>query len=125
MPDRKSLVVDASAVAALLFGEPEGEDMARRLTGRPLVAPLLLPFEVANVCLVKARRHPESRDALFAAHGLLGSLGIRLFPVEGDALVDLAERNGLTAYDAAYLLLARSLDAELVTLDRKLAAAAK
>lgn len=125
MPDRKSLVVDSSAVAALLFGEPEGEAVSRRLTGRPLVAPLLLPFEVANACLVKARRHPESRDALFAAHGLLGSLGIRLYPVAGEALVDLAQRTGLTAYDAAYLLLAHLLDADLVTLDRKLAAATK
>jgi predicted nucleic acid-binding protein len=37
--------------------------------------------------------------------------------------VDLAEATGLTAYDASYLWLARTLNAELVTLDRKLAAA--
>ena len=39
------------------------------------------------------------------------------------AVLDLAERTGLTAYDASYLWLARELKAELVTLDRKLAAA--
>ncbi|HZT90151.1 MAG TPA: type II toxin-antitoxin system VapC family toxin [Stellaceae bacterium] len=39
------------------------------------------------------------------------------------ASLDLAEAAGLTAYDASYLWLARALGAELVTLDRKLAAA--
>jgi predicted nucleic acid-binding protein len=35
----------------------------------------------------------------------------------------LAERKRLSAYDAAYLWLAKELGAELVTLDRRLAAA--
>jgi predicted nucleic acid-binding protein len=39
------------------------------------------------------------------------------------ASLALAEATGLTAYDASYLWLARSLGGELVTLDRKLAAA--
>jgi predicted nucleic acid-binding protein len=43
--------------------------------------------------------------------------------VEHPAILDLAEPTGLTAYDASYLWVARSLNAELVTLDRKLAAA--
>jgi predicted nucleic acid-binding protein len=42
--------------------------------------------------------------------------------VDHAAVPDLAEATGLTAYDASYLWLARELKAELVTLDRKLAA---
>lgn len=38
--------------------------------------------------------------------------------------LDLAERHGLTAYDAAYLATAISADASLLTLDRDLAIAA-
>jgi hypothetical protein len=45
-------VVDASALAALLFGEPEAEDVVRRLDGARLGAPGLLVFELANVCVV-------------------------------------------------------------------------
>jgi predicted nucleic acid-binding protein len=41
------------------------------------------------------------------------------------AVLRLANESGITVYDAAYLWLARELDAELVTLDRKLAEAAK
>jgi predicted nucleic acid-binding protein len=39
------------------------------------------------------------------------------------ASMEFAEAPGLTACDASYLWLARALGAELVTLDRKLAAA--
>jgi uncharacterized protein with PIN domain len=45
-------VVDASALAALLFGEPEADLVAGQLDGARLVAPSLLAFELANVCLV-------------------------------------------------------------------------
>ena len=45
------VVVDASAVAALIFGEPEAEVVSARLEGFDLAAPALLPFEVANVAV--------------------------------------------------------------------------
>ena len=43
-------VVDASALAALLFGEPEAEAVAALIDESQLVAPSLLAFELANVC---------------------------------------------------------------------------
>jgi hypothetical protein len=63
-------VVDASAVAALLFGEPEADAIAGRLDDARLVAPGLLAFELANVCLVKMCRHPDERSGLWAAFRL-------------------------------------------------------
>ena len=61
-------VVDASAAAALLFGEPEAETVAARLEGADLRAPALLPFEVASVAWKKIRIHPRSRTANPRAH---------------------------------------------------------
>ena len=117
-------VVDASALAALLFGEPEAEAIAARLDGARLVAPSLLGFELANVCLIKARRHPEQREALTAAFRLRTRLGVKEAPVDHDGTLEVAAATDLTAYDAGYLWLARQLGAELVTLDRQLAEAA-
>lgn len=114
-------VVDASALAALLFGEPEAEDVAGRLGDARLVAPALLGFELANVCLIKSRRHPEQQAALMAALRLRGRLGVEQVAVDHDGTVQLATATGLTAYDASYLWLSRELGAELVTLDRQLA----
>jgi len=116
-------VVDASAFAALLFAEPEAEAIAERLEGARLAAPALLDFELANVCLTKIRRQPGQREALRAAFRLAHRLKVETVAVDHAAALDLAEATGLTAYDASYLWLARALEAELVTLDRKLAAA--
>jgi predicted nucleic acid-binding protein len=117
-------VVDASAMAALLFGEPEAEGVAERLGDARLVGPLLLGFELANVCLLKCRRHPEQAPALRQAFRLRTRLGVEEVAVDHEGAIDLAIATGLTIYDASYLWLSRQLDAEVVTLDRRLATVA-
>jgi predicted nucleic acid-binding protein len=116
-------VVDASALAALLFGEPQAEAVAGQLGDARLVAPALLGFELANVCLIKARRHPDQRPALTAAFRLRDQLAVEEVTVDHDDALELASATGLTAYDASYLWLTRQLEAELVTLDQQLARA--
>jgi len=118
-------VVDASALAALLFGEPEAELVAEQLTGARLLAPSLIGFELANVCLIKSRRHPELRAALNTAFRLRSQLAVEERPVDHDDVLELAAATGLTVYDASYLWLARHLDAGLVTLDKQLSKAAE
>jgi predicted nucleic acid-binding protein len=114
-------IVDASALAALLFGEPEAEAIAGRLAGARLIAPALLSFELTNVCLIKCRRHPDQKLPLMAAFRLRDRLGVDEVAIDHGAVLELASETGLTAYDASYLWLARQLKAELVTLDRQLA----
>lgn len=119
------LVVDASAVAALVFVEPEADELAARLRGADLAAPQLLAYEVANVAAVKLRRRLVARQAAAAALALFGRLDVRLHPVAAGDAFDTAAETGLTAYDGAYLWLARALRAPLVTLDRRVARAAR
>lgn len=113
-------VVDASALAALLFGEPEADLVAGQFDGARHVAPSLLAFELANVCLVKCRRHPDQREALLAAFDLRDRLAVEEIAVDHAGALGIALNTGLTAYDASYLWLARQLGAELVTLDKAL-----
>ena len=54
-------VVDASAIATLVFGESEAAEVVTRLWGAKLVAPALLSFEIASVCLKRLLRHPAQR----------------------------------------------------------------
>lgn len=122
MPAR---VVDASALAALLFGEPEGDQVASALRQGTIFAPTLLRYEVASVCLKKIRRHPDRRADLFAALDLLAGMDLQEVEIPPLNAVELAERTGLTIYDAAYLWLSRSLGVTLVTLDARLESAAR
>jgi predicted nucleic acid-binding protein len=113
-------VVDASALAALLFDEPEAGAVAERLEDGNLVAPALLSFEIASVCLKKLRSSPQQREALLAAFALYARMPIEVVEVDHADTLRLAEAFGLSSYDAAYLWLAQKLAAELVTLDRRL-----
>jgi predicted nucleic acid-binding protein len=115
-------VVDASALAGLLSGEPDGAAVAERLRGAELIAPALLPFEIANICVKKMRRYPDQRDALMAAFRMLDRMEVAVVEVDQGESYVLAERTDLTAYDASYRWLASRMGSELVTLDRQLAA---
>ena len=115
--------VDASALAALLFGAADAERVAERLATARLVAAALLDFELANICLTKLRRHPAQRDAIARGFALRARMAIEIVAVDYDEVVKAAAATGLTAYDASYLWLARRLGAGLVPLDRQPAAA--
>jgi predicted nucleic acid-binding protein len=113
-------VVDASAFAAVTFLEPGFAAVKARLHGGTLCAPALLRFEMANVCIKKLRAIPLERDLLLARYRGSFRIQIQEHEVNHREVVDLAERQKLTAYDASYLWLAKRLNCEVVTLDARL-----
>ena len=83
-------------------------------------------FEVRNALLVGERRGRMDATQVAEIVAQLDALPIHLDrEPDGHAIIALARAHRLTFYDAAYLELARRLDAPLATLDRKLAAAAR
>lgn len=116
-------VVDASAVAAVLFGEPDAERAAAALGSGDLHAPSLLPYELASVALQKALAHPAKGTAILQALERLDDLRIRWVDVDAAEVARLALRARITAYDAAYFWLAERLGFPLVSLDRRLMSA--
>jgi predicted nucleic acid-binding protein len=107
----------------MLFGEAPAERVAAQLQGARLIAPQLIDYELANVCLFKIRRDPPRRAELLRGFALRVTIKIEHQPVDPAGVLALAEATGLTAYDACYLWLARTHGAGLVTLDKQLAAA--
>jgi predicted nucleic acid-binding protein len=110
-------VVDASALAAVLFSEPEFEKTLARLDGMTLFAPSLLPYEIANVCAKKTKLHPANAALFLGALTRFASMTIDLRDVDARDIFQIVQKSGLSAYDASYLWLARELGVELVTLD--------
>lgn len=113
-------VVDASALAALAFGESEAPAIAEMLENQTLVAPTLVVYEVGNACWKKCRRDPASAAVLSKAFADMLKLEIRLFTIEPAEVLGVARKHGVTFYDAAYLWLADRLKARLISLDRRL-----
>lgn len=57
-------VVDASAIGALQFGEPEAVFVSDPLKNTKVVSPSLISLEVTNICLKKIRRHSSQQAML-------------------------------------------------------------
>lgn len=117
------LVVDASALAAIAFDDDRAAAIAARLEGESLHAPSLFELEMTNATLARCRRAPGMAERFIAGLGHVLAMPIALHAVEPMEVLAMAADTGLTAYDAAYLWLSCELDAPLVTLDKKLAAA--
>jgi predicted nucleic acid-binding protein len=118
-------VVDASALGALVFGEPRAEEVATALSDGRLVAPALLWFELASIALKKIKAHANKAEQILAAFHLGSQLAVEVVVLDHVAVVEFARQTGLTTYDASYVWLALHVDGELVTLDRRLRQAAK
>ena len=115
-------VVDASAVAAVLFDEPEGKPIVASIVGT-IAAPTLLPYEIASVCANKLARRPNSAKVIASRYRLFSDLDIEFYEPDWETLPDLANEWSLSTYDAVYLQLALATGFRLVTLDARLAAA--
>lgn len=119
---KSHLVVDACAIAAMLFDEPARDTIRSRIRGAVLHAPRLIEFELANVCSKKARRDPINRDRYILALGVLPAFDLQLQDVDIPVVAALAVGRNISAYDAAYYWLAKTRDLALVTLDARLQA---
>ncbi|MDY7105906.1 MAG: type II toxin-antitoxin system VapC family toxin [Actinomycetota bacterium] len=118
-------VFDASAVVAMLLDDDaDGRWCATTFADSELYAPHLMPFEVANVIRRFELRGVVDSSAAGAAFADLRDVGVELVPLDVVADRVWSLRANLTAYDAAYVATAEAVDGELVTLDRRMVAAA-
>jgi len=119
------VVVDASALAAVVFGEPHAEAVVARLDGATVFAPALLKFESINTAWKKVRRQPGDAVKIVTAlsMALSDTANIIWRDVDPSGVALAAYATGLTAHDASYLWLAGSLGADLVRLDARVATA--
>jgi predicted nucleic acid-binding protein len=118
-------VVDCSVVAAAVFLEPAAREADALTRAYRLVSPSLLAYELANVAANKLRRGETPADMLTTQLASLDADVVELADVPPLGAFALAQRYGLTAYDASYLWLAAELRAPLITFDRRLGLAAQ
>lgn len=123
------VVVDASVALTLVVSEAGSGSVrdqlrAWRRAGVDLHVPAHFWLEVGN-SLMRRRRVPGEM-ALAVIHRL-DDLDLLSAPLDRPLVLlalGLAERHGLSMYDAAYLALAEALDGRLYSADRSLLAAA-
>ncbi len=123
----RPLVIDASAALSIVRDE-ESSDAVRHLIARHGERPLLVPdvfwIEISNVLV---RRYELAAQDVLDAIAMLDSLGLITVQASRAGLLQsvavMIERT-LSAYDAAYLALVETHEADLLSLDRRLIASA-
>jgi len=118
------LVVDASVLATALADDAADGDTARgRLRGQDMAAPELIDLEVVSVLRRQLSVGKlDTRRARLALDDLL-ELPVQRVPHRALLRRCWELRDNLSVYDAAYVALAETLDAALVTADARLAKA--
>jgi predicted nucleic acid-binding protein len=117
------IVIDASAVLELLLRTDKGVKVQGRalVSKESLHAPHLIDIEVTQTlrCLV----HLKEISAARGKQALEDHVALNIKRAEHREFLERvwALRDSVTAYDAAYVVLAEILDAPLITCDAKLA----
>lgn len=118
------VVIDVSALLAVLLDEAHRQPVLEATAGATLIAPASLPWELGNALSASLRRRRFSLATARAAIAGFERVPIRLLPVDLTRALELAQAHQLYAYDAYFLATCRSVRAPLLTLDRGLRAAA-
>lgn len=116
------IVVDAAAVVDALTAVDGSEDLRAELASEELHAPTLVDFEVVSalrgLTLGLHITPARARDALTD----LDALSIQRWPSAAALrLRAFSLRDNLSAYDAAYVVLAEALECPVLTRDARLA----
>jgi predicted nucleic acid-binding protein len=124
-----SFVVDASIAGAWFLPDEHSapaETLLKRLRETVAPVPSLFWHEVRSLALTAERRARLAPGEAALALGRLRQLPLEdAGPGEDAVVLALAKTHRLSAYDAAYLALARERALPLATLDRRLAQAAQ
>ncbi len=121
------VILDASVTLAALLPEQNSDrarDILLQVAAEGASAPGLWPLEIGNVLLMVQRRGRISAEERLRALDGLDRLPIAIDPETAARarthIAPLAERHGLTLYDAAYLELALRLVLPLASFDAAL-----
>ena len=121
---RMEVVIDTSALIAVLTAEPARDRLIARTQGAELLAPGSVHWETGNALSALLKRRRLKLAEVQAALAAYAMIPIRLVEVELGAALELADRFGLYAYDAYLMACARRHGAPLLTLDPRLGRAA-
>lgn len=119
------VVIDPSAILAVLLHEPPREAVVAATASAVLLAPGSAPWEVGNALVAGLRRRRLTLAAVQAAWQSFEAIPLRFIDIDMPRALALAVEHGLYAYDGYVLEAARSRCLPLLSLDQQLLRAAE
>ncbi len=120
-----NIVVDTSAVIAVITNEQHKKKLITATKGADLIAPSSLHWEVGNAFSAMFKRQRITLDQAIAALEAYHQIPIRFSDVELSIALELASSLGVYAYDAYVIGCALKHNSSLISLDDGLLEAAE
>lgn len=119
------MIIDSSAIIAVIANEPEKAALIHLTKDADLLAPASIYWEIGNAFSAMLKRGRISLDEALAALEIYSWIPHRLVTVDlADSLAIAAQLN-IYAYDAYLIVCAQKYKAPLISLDRNLLRAAR
>lgn len=112
-----NVVIDTSAILAVLLEEPEKQAVVEATMGSVLSAPASVRWEVGNAATAGVKRRRLTLERARQLVRDFGQVTIRELAIDLERAVNLGLELGLYAYDAYILEAARSSGYPLLALD--------
>lgn len=119
------VVVDPSAIIAVILGEAHRDRIIRQTDGTDLIAPETLHWEVVNAFSAMFKRDRLGVQKAVEGIHRYNEIPIQWVEVDLSEAIRVAGRRDLYAYDAYMLVVAKRHQAPLLTLDGGLKEAAR
>lgn len=118
------MVIDTSAIIAVIANEPERQAIIAQAADSALIAPASVHWEVGNAFSAMFRRRRITLEQARLAIRSYERIRIRFMDIDLTQSLELSEQLDIYAYDAYVLASAFNLRLPLLTLDRRLATVA-
>ena len=120
-----NVIIDASAIIAVLTNEPIKDRLVALTNQADLLAPHSVHWEIGNAFSAMFNRKRVDVEQAIEALRIYGHIPIRFVEVELDETLRIAHAQRIYAYDAYLIRCAEKYAAPLLSLDRGLLAAAR
>jgi len=119
------IVIDTSALIAVIVGEPERNRIIEFTTGNTLIGPGSIPWEIGNAFSAMFKQDRLTLDEAQKGLAIFESIPLRYVEPDFFNVLKLSKNTNMDAYDAYILDCAIRHKAPLLTLDQKLKVAAQ
>jgi predicted nucleic acid-binding protein len=119
------VVIDTSALIAVIVGEPERDRIVEFTTGNTLIGPGSIPWEIGNAFSSMFKQNRLTIDEAQKGLVIFNTIPLRYIEPDFVNALKISKQASMYAYDAYFLDCAIRHKAPLLTLDQKLKTAAQ
>ena len=119
------IVIDTSALIAVIADEPDRNLIVELTKGNTLIGPGSIPWEIGNAFSAMFKRNRLSLEESRKGLAIFNSIPIRYIKPDFVNAMTISKQSNMYAYDAYFIDCALRQKAPLLTLDQRLKSAAE